>query len=923
MPYFSPSRPDHRHFRILIKFAQIFVCMSYFNPKHLLLVFSCCVSSLVLFAGTPVIRITPAPSWLIAHERPVPQSLNKKDVPGGAYLVEYEQQYHAELKARYVHIITEIMNDAGVQNSSDINVDFNPAYEKIEFHDIRVIRQGKVLPRNVAFQAIQQETDLQRFIYNGEYSAYAALDDIRKGDRIEYSYTVTGANPVFKGKFFEDLYIHSGTPIGNSYCNVIYSPGRTLNFRSFGKMPAAKERLAGNLLCREWAMTDLPAIQGEDYEASFYSRYPHIQVSEYQSWKEVIEWGLTINSLSAFKKPAIAAKAAELWKTAGKDSGTFIARCTRFVQDEVRYLGVEIGEYSHRSNEPEKILNQRYGDCKDKSMLLVSLLRAGGVDASIAYVSSFRGKELPGLLPSPMAFNHAIVYLKYEGNEQWIDPTISNQRGPIERNYIPPYGHGLIIDPSREDLVKIPETSGGWAMIEETYDVKWQDEPTILRVETEYTWNRADEIREMLQNTGVGGLQGNFLNYYGTIFPDIKVAEAIRIIDDSINNTIRVYEKYSIKDFWQQDDKNKGQISAYVTPALISQQFINLSSSERTAPIWIHYPFHTNYKITLNMPEAWVLETSVVNVACDAYEFSYNSRLLGGNQIVLNYNLKTLSDYLPADQAAQYISNFRKVNNTLGYSVSYEGPAPTAGAATAESPAGPLMVIFFLNLFLVFIFLFVKCLKLSKPATEDQVNYNYRIGSWLILVAIGIALSPFTIISNVFRSPYFNSGLYEVYTGSGGNPLAWKALLMLEFSGNLLLLVMSVLVMILFFNRRNTAPKFVTWFYGINAGFVTINYLVGVAFFNSNNIGINIVEGVDRVIAAVLSAAIWIPYFLRSERVRETFVFPWSMGEVIRNRPSAAAATNDALPEEAPAIDEPAGMPELLPVSGAAEQPLM
>ncbi|XHR98086.1 hypothetical protein ACFJIV_16335 [Mucilaginibacter sp. UC70_90] len=42
-------------------------------------------------------------------------------------------------------------------------------------------------------------------------------------------------------------------------------------------------------------------------------------------------------------------------------------------------MGIEIGEYSHRANNPEKVFRQRYGDCKDKSLLLVSMLKAGGL----------------------------------------------------------------------------------------------------------------------------------------------------------------------------------------------------------------------------------------------------------------------------------------------------------------------------------------------------------------------------------------------------------------------------------------------------------------------------------------------------------------------------------------------------------------
>ena len=81
----------------------------------------------------------------------------------------------------------------------------------------------------------------------------------------------------------------------------------------------------------------------------------------------------------------------------------------RFVQDDVRYVGVEIGENSHRPHTPAWVLDRGFGDCKDKSLLLVSLLRAAGLEAWPSLVHASAGQRLPKSTPSPDVFNHAIV----------------------------------------------------------------------------------------------------------------------------------------------------------------------------------------------------------------------------------------------------------------------------------------------------------------------------------------------------------------------------------------------------------------------------------------------------------------------------------------------------------------------------------
>jgi transglutaminase-like putative cysteine protease len=56
-----------------------------------------------------------------------------------------------------------------------------------------------------------------------------------------------------------------------------------------------------------------------------------------------------------------------------------INKIINYVQDDIRYMGVESGIGSIKPFAPEEVAKRRYGDCKDKSLLLVSLLKQVGV----------------------------------------------------------------------------------------------------------------------------------------------------------------------------------------------------------------------------------------------------------------------------------------------------------------------------------------------------------------------------------------------------------------------------------------------------------------------------------------------------------------------------------------------------------------
>lgn len=84
-------------------------------------------------------------------------------------------------------------------------------------------------------------------------------------------------------------------------------------------------------------------------------------------------------------------------KTVAGD-GDFMARLTRiadFMQQQIRYVGIEIGIGGWQPHPAEDIFHSRYGDCKDKTTLLISMLDAVGIRATWVSVDVRRGRIDP------------------------------------------------------------------------------------------------------------------------------------------------------------------------------------------------------------------------------------------------------------------------------------------------------------------------------------------------------------------------------------------------------------------------------------------------------------------------------------------------------------------------------------------------
>ena len=123
--------------------------------------------------------------------------------------------------------------------------------------------------------------------------------------------------------------------------------------------------------------------------------------------------------------------------------------------DEVRYTGVELGDGGVIPRTPAETLKRRFGDCKDKAVLLTALLRALDIPAYVALLNAAEDEpDVEESLPGFGVFNHAIVVVP--GNPAiWIDPTDPYARA----GELPVADQGrlaLIASPTATGLVRTP-----------------------------------------------------------------------------------------------------------------------------------------------------------------------------------------------------------------------------------------------------------------------------------------------------------------------------------------------------------------------------------------------------------------------------------------------------------------------------------
>ena len=136
-------------------------------------------------------------------------------------------------------------------------------------------------------------------------------------------------------------------------------------------------------------------------------------------WRAIGQWVTTLEANRPDPSPEIAAQAQTL-AAGAPDFYSKLSRIAEYIQKNIRYFIVERGIGGFQANHAADIFRNRYGDCKDKTTLAISMLQAVGIHAVYMPVDTHRGVVDPDM-PS-MHGNHMITAIEVPADVQ--DPRL-------------------------------------------------------------------------------------------------------------------------------------------------------------------------------------------------------------------------------------------------------------------------------------------------------------------------------------------------------------------------------------------------------------------------------------------------------------------------------------------------------------------
>ncbi len=819
-------------------------------------------------AAAPNVSQGPVPGWVLPLTPSGEASSEGIDTSDGIHHLLLDVQVNGLIDpfTTYSHRAWRVLGETGVQNGSTIRIPFDPSFERLVLHEVSVLRERARLPRLQLdrVRLIQREERLDAQIYDGTVTALFFIEGVQAGDVVEYSFSLSGLNPTFAGLWAEGFEVGWSVPLVEHHHRISFPASRPMRWRGHGTELAPVVATEGRARVLTWRQSQVDARHVEDGAPGWHDAWPWVQVTEWRTWREVAGWGRElfepIESL-----PAELSELAAAWKRETSSEGELARRALRLVQDEVRYLGIEFGPKAYRPSEPGTVYERRFGDCKDKSVLLVQLLRELGLDAQPALVATVTGRGLTERLPSPLLFDHAVVRLRIDDKDYWLDATRLHERGPIERLSVPEWGWALVLSPDADGLVEVEERDFGRTRVDETYECSDYSSPTLFTVHTRFEGSDADAARAMLAGNSREEIQRSYRNYYAGLWAGIEAVRPIAVVDDDVNNRLEVTEVYRIEGFWR--DAEFGSVrEAEVWSLALDELLLVPNSVTREMPLLVVHPTHFEQRTILRLPEEWSLDAADVRVRDRAFRFDHRARTQADGRIELLHRYETLRSWVEPGRAAEFRLSVEKARETLGLTL-------TTSAAGAESALRDLEWPLVLLVFFALIAAGAVALLFSARGGGEPGASGLPIGGLLVALTAAIIASPLLgLLSVVAHSEALRRSTWRLLTNPaapGWHPLVeWERLLGLV--GGALLVGLGLLLASRWLSRRRGAPALCLIFL---AGAVSLDLgdallLVAAADEPAGPA----LEALGRLLVGGLLFALLAAYLRMSGRVRETFV---------------------------------------------------
>ncbi|HEU4509003.1 MAG TPA: DUF3857 domain-containing protein [Pyrinomonadaceae bacterium] len=378
-----------------------------------------------------IIALLVTVSFLLAARVPA-QEPQKPDYSQEAVVLErLSDTYRFERDGTGRHearVRVKVQTAAGVEQFGQLVFSYNSANEKIDMDFVRVLKaDGTVVNATPSdIQDLTAPVTRDAPVYTDAREKHITVRGLRPGDVLEYQMVWKTHTALAPNHFWvEHNFIPEGTIVLDNELTVDIPAASKVKVKTQPGFDPPSIKEEGDRRVYVWKHANLKPNQeakkdGAVEEEEPAEPAPHVQVTTFQSWDEVGQWYADLQRDRIVPDEKIKAKAEAVigGRTSDKEK---VRALYDYVSRNFRYVSLSLGLGRYQSHAAASVMNNQYGDCKDKHTLFAAVLAATGLRAFPVLIGSRR--ELDVEVPSPAQFDHVISAIPLGNETLWADTT--------------------------------------------------------------------------------------------------------------------------------------------------------------------------------------------------------------------------------------------------------------------------------------------------------------------------------------------------------------------------------------------------------------------------------------------------------------------------------------------------------------------
>jgi transglutaminase-like putative cysteine protease len=503
-------------------------------------------------------------------------------------------------------------------------------------------------------------------LYSGKKYSWFSLTHHTYPYVIDYTYTME-LESLF---FWPDWYPQSDIPCLSSTYKLQIPNGIEFEYFNVGINIEPDKIIGNSKIIYSWQLINIPPRSVEDFmppenkkQMAVHFKPKKFEISEYngsfESWSSLADWYRALTD-GKYKLSKSAQDEFQELVAGIEDPKEKVEILYKYLQQKNRYVAIELGIGGWQPQSASDVYENRYGDCKDLTTVMVSMLDVVGIKSYPALALTRDKGEVMDDFPSNQ-FNHCIAFVPLEKDTIWLECTssyIDMEDTPynIEDIFV------LVVKDDDGELIKTPKkNSANNHWISSLNGVLGKQGDLTFNVSVNTSGNQKNYFKSKL---AVNSKQDDLIflqNYLGRNYSNLNINDfTIEVPED---NTLEynlelngVYKKFNPK------RGSRIFINPNILNRLTGKSLPAEDIDERKYPIFYKYPYIDIDTVMIEISKRYILESKPkdVSVSNSFAQFSAEYKF-NNNKLYYLRKMEIKDNIIAVELYPEYIEFLKKV----------------------------------------------------------------------------------------------------------------------------------------------------------------------------------------------------------------------------------------------------------------------